>query len=363
MSALSTINASPMSASPAAYGGGQNSGVSSMYSSVSSSVSSSVYSDLQGLQSIKQLGQVDKNAALAEVSKQFESILVNMMLKNMRSATNVFSEGSYLGGEQVTFYQEMLDDQWSIELTRGKGLGFAEPISRQLGGDPVASDRALDKNTDLPSAALSIEHILSGARVTKQRNEFIAPAQSVSSLHAQSSAVNQRFGSPEAFVNELYNSAEKAANQLGVAPSILLAQAALETGWGQHLPTAKDGQHGFNLFGIKADQRWSGPVTKVDTLEYFDGQPIKMNANFRRYDSFEQSFNDYVDFVSSQTRYQPALEQATDAAAYIQALQDAGYATDPKYAEKVQDILKRDVFNKESLNATWVSLSEQASNG
>ena len=350
MSALTAINASPMSASPAAFGGGQ--------SLRASAVASSVYSDLQGLQSIKQLGQVDKNAALAEVSKQFESILVNMMLKNMRSATNVFSEGSYLGGDQVTFYQEMLDDQWSIELTRGKGLGFAEPISRQLGGE-----RVLEKNKPLSSTAMSIEHILSSARVTKQRDEFIAPAQSVLSLNAQSSAASQRFDSPEAFVNTLYKSAEQAANKLGVAPSTLLAQAALETGWGQHLPTAKDGQHGFNLFGIKADHRWSGPVTKIDTLEYLDGQPIKMNANFRRYDSFEQSFNDYVDFVSSQARYQPALEKVTDASAYIQALQDAGYATDPKYAEKVQDILKRDVFNKESLNAKWVSLSEQPSHG
>jgi len=82
-----------MSASPAAMSGGH----------------SSVYSDLQGLQSIKQLGQVDEGAALTEVAKQFESILVNMMLKNMRSATNVFSEGSYLGGDQVNFYQEMLE--------------------------------------------------------------------------------------------------------------------------------------------------------------------------------------------------------------------------------------------------------------
>ena len=343
MSALTSINASSMSASPAAYSGAHSSG------------HSSVYSDLQGLQSIKQLGQVDENAALAEVSKQFESILVNMMLKNMRSATNVFSEGSYLGGDQVTFYQEMLDDQWSVELTRGKGLGFAEPMSRQLGGEP-----SVKNSSDSSSAAMSIEQILSGARITKQRNAFVAPANDASALDTSLATVNSRFESPEAFVTELYDSAEKAASKLGVAPSTLLAQAALETGWGQHLPSGNNGQHGFNLFGIKADSRWSGPVTQVDTLEYYDGQPIKVSASFRRYDSFEQSFNDYVDFVSSQSRYQPALEKATDPAGYIQALQNAGYATDPKYAEKVQDILKRDVFNKESFDATLVLLSEQS---
>ena len=344
MSALTSTHASSMSASPAAYGGGH----------------SSVYSDLQGLQSIKQLGQVDKDAALTEVSKQFESILVNMMLKNMRSATNVFSEGSYLGGDQVSFYQEMLDDQWSVELTRGAGLGFADPMSRQLSGEKRDS-----KGGDVAASSMSIEEVLSSARITNQRSEFIAPVSAGSALSNTnaSSSATPRFDSPEAFVKGLYDSAQKAAKTLGVEPSTLLAQSALETGWGQHLPSGKDGQHGFNLFGIKADSRWDGPVTNVDTLEYFSGQPIKVNANFRQYDSFEQSFNDYAEFVSSQSRYQPALEKASDAAGYIQALQEAGYATDPKYAEKVQGILNRDVFKKESSDATLFSLSEQLPHG
>lgn len=343
MSGLTSNNASSISASTAAYGGGH----------------SSVYSDLQGLESIKQLGQVDENAALAEVSKQFESILVNMMLKNMRSATNVLSEGSYLGGDQVSFYQEMLDDQWSVELTRGAGLGFANPMAQQLGGD-----RSIPKDDNVTSAAMSIEQILSGVRITKQRSEFIAPIESTTTVKSmQRLGDTPIFSTPEAFVEGLYDSAEQAANKLGVAPSTLLAQSALETGWGQHFPSGKDGQHGFNLFGIKADDRWSGPVTQVETVEYFAGQPVKVNANFRRYDSFEQSFNDYVDFVSSQSRYQPALEKATDAAGYIQALQAAGYATDPKYAEKVQAILNRDIFNKASLDAISFSLSEQQPHG
>ena len=343
MSGLTSNNASSISASTAAYGGGH----------------SSVYSDLQGLESIKQLGQVDENAALAEVSKQFESILVNMMLKNMRSATNVLSEGSYLGGDQVSFYQEMLDDQWSVELTRGAGLGFANPMAQQLGGD-----RSIPKDDNVTSAAMSIEQILSGVRITKQRSEFIAPIESTTTVKSmQRLGDTPIFSTPEAFVEGLYDSAEQAANKLGVAPSTLLAQSALETGWGQHFPSGEDGQHGFNLFGIKADDRWSGPVTQVETVEYFAGQPVKVNANFRRYDSFEQSFNDYVDFVSSQSRYQPALEKATDAAGYIQALQAAGYATDPKYAEKVQAILNRDIFNKASLDAISFSLSEQQTHG
>ena len=345
MSALTSTHASSMSASTAAMNGGH----------------SSVYSDIQGLQSIKQLGQVDEGAALTEVAKQFESILVNMMLKNMRSATNVFSEGSYLGGDQVNFYQEMLDDQWSVELTKGAGLGFAEPMSRQLSGEKLNN-----KSSDASAPAMSIEEVLSSARITKQRNEFIAPVAALtgqSNAHESSTNVTPRFDSPEAFFKGLYQSAQQAAKKLGVEPSTLLAQSALETGWGQHLPSGKDGQHGFNLFGIKADDRWSGPVTNVDTLEYFSGQPIKVNANFRQYDSFEQSFNDYAEFVSSQSRYQPALEKATDAAGYIQALQDAGYATDPRYAEKVQSILNRDVFKKESLDATLVSLSEQLPHG
>ncbi len=348
----------------------------------------SSYSDIHGLQSIKQLGQVDKQAALAEVSKQFESILVNMMLKNMRSATNVLSEGSFLGGDKVNFYQEMLDDELSINLTKDKGFGFADAMMRQLGGDDQQSqsgqlqEASLNTlgNADVPQG-IPIDQALFASRIAI-RNEVkaqidqlpytqslseIKPSATLSeNVSAQDSAAanaNQRFDSPQAFVQALYPSAQQAAKQLGVTPEILLAQAALETGWGQHMPSDNQGKHGFNLFGIKADDRWNGSSTTVETLEYFGDKPLKVNAAFRSYDSFDQSFNDYVSFVSSQPRYQEALKNTGDSAEYIQALHQAGYATDPRYAEKIQQILNRNEFKQAHTHAALADVANQAPQG
>lgn len=123
-------------------------------SSVASTASSTTaYNDLQGLQSIKQLADNNQSAALTEVAAEFESMLVNMMLKNMRSATNVLAEDSLLGSDQVSFYQGMLDDQWSVELTGNNGLGFAEAIVRQLDSTTATKDSvpAKDKSLSLRS--------------------------------------------------------------------------------------------------------------------------------------------------------------------------------------------------------------------
>ena len=114
--------------------------------------SASAYNDLQGLQSIKDLASKDQSAALTEVAAEFESLLVNMMLKNMRSATNTFAEDSLLGSDQVSFYQSMLDDQWSVELTSNNGLGFADSIVRQLG----AHTRAIIDDTPHKASSKSV---------------------------------------------------------------------------------------------------------------------------------------------------------------------------------------------------------------
>ena len=127
---------------------------------------------------------------------------------------------------------------------------------------------------------------------------------------------------------------------------MLLAQAALETGWGQYLPKAADGSESFNLFGIKADSRWQGDSVTVNTSEFIAGQLTRVSAPFRRYASFAESFADYVSFVSGQARYAPALQAAANDGNYAQSLQQAGYATDPRYAEKIQQIIARDDFQQ-----------------
>lgn len=99
-----------------------------------------------------------------------------------------------------------------------------------------------------------------------------------------------------------------------------------------------------NLFGIKADPRWEGPKTVVSTLEYEKGVASRQKAAFRSYESFEESFNDYVDFLTSGSRYKGALAKVDSPDRYFEALQQAGYATDPHYARKLKQVLRSDAI-------------------
>ena len=168
-----------------------------------------------------------------------------------------------------------------------------------------------------------------------------APASTVSASPAtpESSAQAEMPSSPAEFASLVWPHAERAAARIGVAPEVLVAQSALETGWGRHVMQHRDGVSSHNLFGIKADRRWQGDKVHVSTLEYRDGVALNTRANFRAYQSFEKSFDDYVDFLQRNPRYREALQTTADPAAYFDALQRAGYATDPAYADKIKRIL------------------------
>lgn len=149
------------------------------------------------------------------------------------------------------------------------------------------------------------------------------------------------FKSPEEFVQYVLPYAEKAANDLGVSPLVLVAQAALETGWGKAVTRHPDGSSSFSLFNIKADKRWGGDHVVKSTLEYNNGFAKHEKAAFRSYDSYADSFSDYVDFLRTNSRYVNALDNQGDDALFIKDLHKAGYATDPEYANKILDILNR----------------------
>ena len=136
------------------------------------------------------------------------------------------------------------------------------------------------------------------------------------------------------------------AKELGVSPKILVAQSALETGWGQKPILTADGENSHNLFGIKADRRWNGQATSVGTLEYREGIAKKEQANFRVYGSIKESLQDYVQFLKQSPRYQQALESASDPSSFAHSLMDSGYATDPKYAEKIMGIFDGKLLNR-----------------
>ncbi len=453
------------------------------------------FADLQSLDGLKRQAKENDPQALKTVAKQFESLFLNMLMQNMRKANDSFSAGSYFDSNQTKFYRDMLDQQLSLSLSSGKGVGISEVLVRQLspttsatagvgaGGNaqsalaPLAatqlfsetqsgtapssptqsmSPHAAAANTGLPaldaSTRLAIEALArksapgeglqpSGLPPARERSASREPsalqepsalrepsalqkpselpvrsalpelpenqelpkhqalpghqalpelrpgafveamvsvaAQARQQLEARAVAVPSSrtsdvakvvesmaeapvtvnnaagsavdssadgFSTPEEYVQRIYPLAVTAAAEMGLDPRVLVAQSALETGWGRHLPRNADGSNSFNLFGIKADRRWQGDAALVSTLEFRQGIAAREQAAFRSYESYQESLQDYVQFIRSNPRYQQALEQVSDGEAYLQQLQQAGYATDPRYAGKIAGILSGEIL-------------------
>jgi len=294
------------------------------------------YTDFQGFTDLRRMARQETPEAADAAARQFEALFIQMMMKSMRDAMPV--DGG-MDGEQVKFFQGMFDQQIALEMSRGEGIGLRESMMRQL--SPESLSGAQGGELVMPTHRLPVyqraENPWPESRVT-------APSATSPGAAPQASDADQRHWrpeSPEAFIRDLWPHAQRAAESLGVAPEVLLAQSALETGWGRHMIPGADGANSFNLFGIKADSRWDGPRAHVQTLEYVGGVPERQRAAFRAYDSAAQSFDDYVSFITGNPRYREALSRVPDAEGYLRGLQEAGYATDPAYADKILDILGR----------------------
>jgi len=283
-----------------------------------------VYTDFSGLAALKARAREDQDAALDQVSRQFESLFLQMMLKSMRDAS---IGGGLMDSKQSEFYRDMYDKQLAMDMAQDHGIGLADVIKQQLGGSISAAHSGLSPE-DYVGMPIHVSPVTGAEAGAKSANKVSGDDLSV-----------RLDGSPESFLGQLWPAAEKAAAKLDLAPEALLAQAALETGWGRHVMQHRQGDSSHNLFGIKADSHWQGDKVQVSTLEYRDGVALKTRANFRAYDSFEKSFSDYVDFVQHNPRYRAALSKTADPDAYFSALQEAGYATDPAYADKIKRIL------------------------
>ncbi|MGI3748201.1 flagellar assembly peptidoglycan hydrolase FlgJ [Pseudomonas sp. 15A4] len=149
------------------------------------------------------------------------------------------------------------------------------------------------------------------------------------------------FANKDDFVATMMPLAKDAAARIGVDPSVLVAQAALETGWGKSIMRQSDGGSSYNLFGIKAQGGWKGPEARAITSEFRDGQMVKETADFRAYDSYASSFHDLVSFLQNNSRYKETLKSADSPEQFVKELQKAGYATDPSYASKISQIAKQ----------------------
>jgi peptidoglycan hydrolase FlgJ len=295
----------------------------------------SLYTDFQGLARLRKAAQAQSPDAIKETARQFEGMFIQMMLKAMRET---LPRDGMLDSQQVNFYQEMYDKQISLELARNKGIGLAEALYRQLGGEGQA--QTTPKKLNLPYA---FSRTSLSTRAMAQPPDPVVPT----TVHREvEQCAEARVQVPEQFIKSLWAYASKAAQTLGVDPEVLIAQSALETGWGKKILTDNRGQSSHNLFGIKADVNWRGARVKTSTLEYENGIAVRNRAEFRAYDSFEASFEDYVEFLRGNPRYRAALMQAHDPSAYLEALQKAGYATDPHYADKIRSIMSRGAYTE-----------------
>lgn len=372
------------------------------------------YHDLNSLQNLKGKAKESdegKLEAIQNIAKQFESMFVGMMLKSMREANASFEEDNPLNSSEMKMYRDMYDQQLSMHLSEGRGIGIADALVRQLSqqipdlkglnlangvegkgkqlgmelsgvdrqltdalgtdasfsatkGDAQPFGIKLDAQTGLPlkgqetwygtADSPQAKRVADAVRQYMDRQNIQMFAEDEKALKAGVEAARGKrdgFDSPEEFVQTLWPVAQVAARKLNADPKALLAQAALETGWGKKVPQDSDGQMSFNLFGIKADRSWQGDKVNIQTTEFHDGIARREQADFRSYGSYVESMLDYTSFLQSRDHYQTALQQAEDAQTYLTELQSAGYATDPNYANKIVRIMNGNLLKDLAVGA------------
>ncbi|MCL9777445.1 flagellar assembly peptidoglycan hydrolase FlgJ [Vibrio methylphosphonaticus] len=287
--------------------------------------------DISSLDKLRQQAtsgdKADDKAALRAAATQFESIFTSMMLKSMRDANTHF-ESDMMNSQNGQFYQQMLDDQMASELSSSGSMGLADMIVAQLSAGQDLEDEA-------PSTEVRMRNDAFHSSLQMPYDEAKAREMAATlglNESKQTQAVD--FNTPKSFVESLKPYADSAAKSLGVDPSLLLAQAALETGWGKKVVSNSQGSSN-NLFNIKADRSWDGGKVATQTLEYHQNVPVQERAAFRSYGTYEESFNDYVQFLNENPRYQSALKRDSGSESFIRDIHQAGYATDPSYADKV----------------------------
>lgn len=307
--------------------------------------------------------------AAKSVAQQFEGLFVQQMLAAMRSAAKIDTgqDSSYMN-----FYQEMYDKQLAQTVASQNRLGVAKMILQQMpdseaeSGDPATTPeldfspvRVAALNPNIPSLKIPVvpSEVVSSddenpTRMLPAVTEEIPTARVSRVLDDDFAEVtrieraNNRWQSPDRFIADILPQAQAAADTLGISARLLVAQSALETGWGKHTMKYADGRSSNNLFGIKTGPDWQGPSLQKTSLEFRDGILQSQVSSFRAYDTPAQSFADYVKFIHNNPRYQQALAQAGDDQAFIREMHSAGYATDPQYADKVLNILNGGILQR-----------------
>lgn len=320
-------------------------------------VSSKLAIDTKSVDELRLQAKQNPDQALKEVAQQFEAIFINMMLKSMREA---LPKKGLFDSQQSEFYTQMLDQQLAQKMS-SSGIGLADMMVQQL--NRAVAPPVSDSNNIAPEGAPAVPNqdnqvfIASSERgsdvsrllwpADKNTQQMLTqPEQPVASFYQDmfieplipSNATSTEPNQPADFVNAVWSHAKAASQMTGIPAHFMVAQAALESGWGKHEIRHADNRPSFNLFGIKAGESWKGAVVETLTTEYINGVPEKMVEKFRAYSSYAESFQDYANLLLNNPRYASVLKNQ-DAAAFAHGLQKAGYATDPMYADKLLRII------------------------
>jgi flagellar protein FlgJ len=280
------------------------------------STQANTYTDLNALAALKNAPA--SAATVKAVSEQVEALFLQMMLKSMRDAGEAAGEPT---SNETGMYQDMFDKQVALTLSKRQDLGIARLFERQLGGKAAGA---------APSGAASSSQLKQLPKgVLPDSRGRAAPPPTGANLSEQACD----------FVQQVLPTIRQAAAAVGVNPLGMLAQAALETGWGQRMPRTADGNSSLNLFGVKAGSDWSGARAVADTVEISGGVAKQTRTAFRAYGSIEESVGDFARLLTSSPRYREALAAGGSAQAYVQSIAKAGYATDPQYANKLNEVL------------------------
>src|ERR1700677_3234741 len=282
------------------------------------SSAASTYTDLNGPASLKNAPTSPE--AIRAVSQQVEALFLQMMLKSMRDAS---AENGETDSNETSMYEDMFDKQVALTLSKHTDLGIARLFERQLG----------DKTAETAPGAAAAH---SGLPRTGPQAPG-AHADGRSGGHLTSDAVTPQHAAP--FVSAVLPTIRRAAASLGVSPMGLLAQAALETGWGRRMARTADGTPSLNMFGIKAGEGWNGARAVADTVEFSGGIATQRRTAFRAYGSIEESVNDFANLLGNSPRYREAVAAGGNAQAYVHSIAKSGYATDPDYGNKLNEIL------------------------
>jgi flagellar rod assembly protein/muramidase FlgJ len=344
--------------------------------------------DVRGLDQLRKLSNKQddesKQQALEAAARQFESIFNQMWVSSMREANESIAPDSPLNSRYSKMFEGMLDEQRVASASSPGGhSSLANLIVKQLSPKSDTSSTQINdgqvRELKMPESRLPVMHrfarwegdsqaaskngtdvaVNDSVASTSNDNQsgidarvaaaerFVARMDSEQALGSRTGASSsqRQFSSPEEFVRQLLPVAKQVAKRIGLSPVALLAQAALETGWGKNMMQGNNGSTANNLFGIKAGSRWQGATTTANSLEYENGQPVMRQSAFRRYGSFAQSMEDYIELIGNNSRYSKAKAVAHDPDAYFDALQQAGYATDPHYAQKLKQVIRSEAFN------------------